>query len=108
MIRRPPRSTLFPYTTLFRSGTAAMLVNTGPLLIALFGGLFLGEGFPPRLVAGLVVAFLGAIIIGLATAGGTPAGDPTLRDPLCLPAALLYPLGGAPPKTAVGQGSGLL
>ena len=22
MIRRPPRSTLFPYTTLFRSGTA--------------------------------------------------------------------------------------
>src|SRR5256885_8627129 len=23
MIRRPPRSTLFPYTTLFRSGTAA-------------------------------------------------------------------------------------
>src|SRR2546430_10339234 len=25
MIRRPPRSTLFPYTTLFRSGTAAYL-----------------------------------------------------------------------------------
>src|SRR3989442_6394236 len=24
MIRRPPRSTLFPYTTLFRSGTAAV------------------------------------------------------------------------------------
>src|SRR5690242_21539638 len=24
MIRRPPRSTLFPYTTLFRSGKAAM------------------------------------------------------------------------------------
>src|SRR5256885_16945875 len=24
MIRRPPRSTLFPYTTLFRSGTIAM------------------------------------------------------------------------------------
>src|SRR2546422_6715309 len=29
MIRRPPRSTLFPYTTLFRSGTAAQsLLNT--------------------------------------------------------------------------------
>src|SRR2546429_6457870 len=28
MIRRPPRSTLFPYTTLFRS--AAMLVMLGP------------------------------------------------------------------------------
>src|SRR3712207_8731279 len=25
MIRRPPRSTLFPYTTLFRSGVAAQL-----------------------------------------------------------------------------------
>src|SRR5258708_29074867 len=25
MIRRPPRSTLFPYTTLFRSSTALML-----------------------------------------------------------------------------------
>src|SRR2546422_7531444 len=25
MIRRPPRSTLFPYTTLFRSGTASTL-----------------------------------------------------------------------------------
>src|SRR2546422_1997847 len=25
MIRRPPRSTLFPYTTLFRSGTSLMI-----------------------------------------------------------------------------------
>src|SRR3712207_9111556 len=30
MIRRPPRSTLFPYTTLFRSGTDATLVVEGP------------------------------------------------------------------------------
>src|SRR5256886_12708598 len=27
MIRRPPRSTLFPYTTLFRSGERAQLVD---------------------------------------------------------------------------------
>src|SRR2546427_895307 len=27
MIRRPPRSTLFPYTTLFRSGRRAVLRN---------------------------------------------------------------------------------
>src|SRR2546430_13532323 len=27
MIRRPPRSTLFPYTTLFRSLTAALVSN---------------------------------------------------------------------------------
>src|SRR3712207_7981549 len=66
MIRRPPRSTLFPYTTLFRSslnaaeqhldaGTTAMLVNIGSLLIALFAGLLLGEGFPRWLVVGLGV-----------------------------------------------------
>src|SRR2546426_6967558 len=29
MIRRPPRSTLFPYTTLFRSPDAAQLVAVG-------------------------------------------------------------------------------
>src|SRR2546421_1829182 len=28
MIRRPPRSTLFPYTTLFRSGVATINGNT--------------------------------------------------------------------------------
>src|SRR3712207_8866962 len=29
MIRRPPRSTLFPYTTLFRSAIAAAVQETG-------------------------------------------------------------------------------
>src|SRR2546428_2448533 len=29
MIRRPPRSTLFPYTTLFRSGSVGSLVLPG-------------------------------------------------------------------------------
>ena len=32
------------------AGTAAMLVNTGPILIAIFAGIFLGEGFPPGLL----------------------------------------------------------
>src|SRR5438874_4978981 len=31
MIRRPPRSTLFPYTTLFRSGEQVDRRNRGPL-----------------------------------------------------------------------------
>src|SRR3712207_8911167 len=38
MIRRPPRSTLFPYTTLFRSGryehVAAALVDAGAVVYA--------------------------------------------------------------------------
>src|SRR5688572_22782986 len=53
------------------AGTAAMLVNVGPILIALFAGLFLGEGFPPRLVVGSAIAFGGTIVIGLATGGGS-------------------------------------
>src|SRR5258705_1704016 len=31
MIRRPPRSTLFPYTTLFRSGVDVLLGDLAPL-----------------------------------------------------------------------------
>src|SRR5437879_10580683 len=36
MLRRPPRSTLFPYTTLFRSGLAVLA--KGPAAIILSGG----------------------------------------------------------------------
>src|SRR2546422_1669661 len=32
MIRRPPRSTLFPYTTLFRSGPICVAAHLGPFL----------------------------------------------------------------------------
>src|SRR5476649_1565162 len=34
MIRRPPRSTLFPYTTLFRSGPVGVLVNNAGVSVA--------------------------------------------------------------------------
>src|SRR5256885_3968113 len=36
MIRRPPRSTLFPYTTLFRSGFLAMFADHSPVRVFLF------------------------------------------------------------------------
>ena len=75
------------------AGTAAMLVNVGPLLIALFGGLFLNEGFPPRLWAGLAVAFVGAVTIGLATSGGGATPNAVLGVGLCLLSALLYAAG---------------
>src|SRR3712207_7601692 len=48
MIRRPPRSTLFPYTTLFRSKVCAL----GPA-----GAVVMGRAFhPSRLFAGLGLA----------------------------------------------------
>jgi drug/metabolite transporter (DMT)-like permease len=57
------------------AGTAAMLINTGPILIAVLAGIFLREGFPPGLFAGCAVAFAGTVMIGLATAeSGTRAG----------------------------------
>lgn len=49
------------------AGTAAMVVNVGPLIVALGAGLFLGEGFPRRLLVGGAIAFGGITLIG---AGG--------------------------------------
>jgi drug/metabolite transporter (DMT)-like permease len=48
------------------AGTAAMLINVGPILIAILAGLFLREGFPRWLFAGCAVAFAGCVLIGLA------------------------------------------
>jgi drug/metabolite transporter (DMT)-like permease len=57
------------------AGTAAMLINTGPILIAIGAGIFLGEGFPRWLFAGCAVAFAGCVLIGLAnTQAGSRAG----------------------------------
>jgi drug/metabolite transporter (DMT)-like permease len=46
-----------------------MLINTGPVLIAVMAGLFLREGFPRWLFAGCAVALSGCVLIGLANAG---------------------------------------
>ncbi|WP_106401770.1 DMT family transporter [Actinocorallia populi] len=51
------------------AGTAAMLVNIGPILIALLAGTLLREGYPRWLLVGAGVAFAGAALIGVATAG---------------------------------------
>ena len=59
------------------AGTAAMLVNVGPILIALLAGLLLREGFPRGLLAGCVVAFAGTAIIAVATSStaSQPGGE---------------------------------
>src|SRR2546430_16165284 len=46
MIRRPPRSTLFPYTTLFRSLVERLLLGLGDVAAvgARHGALFLANG----------------------------------------------------------------
>jgi drug/metabolite transporter (DMT)-like permease len=57
------------------AGTAAMLINVGPILIAILAGIFLKEGFPCRLFAGCAVALSGCVLIGLASSrSGARAG----------------------------------
>jgi len=85
------------------AGTAAMLVNVGPILIALFAGLFLGEGFPSRLVVGSAIAFGGTIIIGLATSEGSVDASAPIGIVLCLVAALAYAAGVTIQKPILGR-----
>ena len=73
------------------AGTAAMLVNIGPILIAVLAGLVLGEGFPPRLLGGMAIAFAGVIVIGSATSDG--GATPSWGALLCLVAAIGYAVG---------------
>jgi len=57
------------------AGTAAMLINVGPILIAILAGYFLREGFPRRLLSGCAVACSGCVLIGLASSrSGSRAG----------------------------------
>lgn len=72
------------------AGTTAMLVNAAPILIAVLAGVWLGEGFPRWLVAGLAVAFAGVLLIGLA---GRGSGGDLLGVLLCLVAAVTYAVG---------------
>src|SRR2546426_10441890 len=57
MIRRPPRSTLFPYTTLFRSQIVVLLIQrlrecVERLRLASPLGCHVGRGLGPRELAG--------------------------------------------------------
>lgn len=69
------------------AGTAAMLVNIGPILVAVLAGVLLGEGFPRSLAAGLLVSFAGVVVIGLSTSGG---GADVRGSLLCVVAAVAY------------------
>jgi drug/metabolite transporter (DMT)-like permease len=71
------------------AGTAALLVNLAPLLVAVVAGRFLGEGFSRSLIAGSLVALGGTAII----ATGAAAQRDWAGVLLCLLAAALYAAG---------------
>ena len=52
------------------AGTAAMLIQVGPLLIALLAALFLGERLTPWVLVGIAIAFSGVAVISLANGEG--------------------------------------
>jgi len=56
---------------LIDAGTAALLVNIAPMLIAVLAGFLLGEGFPRRLMVGMALAFVGVAVIAASTSTGT-------------------------------------
>ncbi len=85
------------------AGTAAMLVNVGPILIAIFAGLFLREGFPPRLVIGSVIAFAGTLIIGVASGSQAGQENAPLGVLLCVIAAVAYAIGVTVQKPALAR-----
>jgi drug/metabolite transporter (DMT)-like permease len=87
------------------AGTAAMLVNTGPVFVAILSGLFLREGFPRRVMVGCLVGFAGAVVIGFATSTrGFQAG---LGAVLCIAAAAMYAGGLTAEKPLLRRNSAL-
>jgi drug/metabolite transporter (DMT)-like permease len=69
------------------AGTAAMLIQISPVLIALLATLFLGERFTAWLGLGLLLAFAGVVLIGVSQPGGH---NDLVGVLLCLLAALVY------------------
>jgi drug/metabolite transporter (DMT)-like permease len=72
------------------AGTSSLLVNTGPLFIALLAGSLLHEGFPRALLTGCAVALAGAGLIALSVSG--QSSHELIGAGLCVVAALAYAL----------------
>ncbi|MCH5674102.1 DMT family transporter [Streptomyces sp. CME 23] len=87
------------------AGTAALVVNIGPILIALLGAKVLGDPMPPRLLAGMAVSFAGAVAVGLSMSG--EGGSSVLGVVLCLLAAISYAAGVVAQKPALRQAGAL-
>jgi drug/metabolite transporter (DMT)-like permease len=87
------------------AGTAAMLIQLSPVLVAVLAAVFLGEKATPALGVGLLVAFSGVVLIATSTSDG---GE---RDPvgvlLCLVSAAAYAVSLIFQKPLVSRLSGI-
>ncbi|MEV0373998.1 DMT family transporter [Streptomyces sp. NPDC050636] len=87
------------------AGTAAMIVNIGPILIVLLSSRLLGEGLPRPLLAGMAVSFAGAVVVGLSMSDA--GGASVLGVLLCLLAAVSYAGGAVAQKPALRHAGAL-
>jgi drug/metabolite transporter (DMT)-like permease len=87
------------------AGTASLLVNIGPVLIALLAGVALKEGIGRLLLAGCAVSFVGVALIAAGTARHGVNG--AWGAILCLIAAVVYAVGVVVQKPALRHGSPL-
>jgi drug/metabolite transporter (DMT)-like permease len=87
------------------AATAAMLVQVGPIVVALLAALFLGERLTGWLLAGIAVAFAGVVVIGSAMQG--EGGSSVSGVLLALLAAVTYAIGVVSQKVLLRRLSGL-
>lgn len=85
------------------AGTAAMVVSLGPVLIALLSWQLLGEGVSPGLLAGVVVALAGVVVVGTSSSG--EGHRPVAGVVLCLLAALSFAVSVTSQKRALRHAS---
>jgi drug/metabolite transporter (DMT)-like permease len=84
------------------AGTTALVVNIGPILIALIAGFLFKEGFPRPLLIGMAVAFAGvALIAAGAHSDSSVDSASTTGVILCLVAAICYAIGTLSQKVAL-------
>ncbi len=86
------------------AGTAAMLIQISPVLIALLATVFLGERFTRWLALGLFLAFSGVVLIGVSQPDGH---NDLIGVALCLLAALVYSISLVVQKPLVSRLSAL-
>ena len=87
------------------AATAAMLVQVGPIVVALLAAVFLGERLTGWLLAGIAVAFAGVVVIGMAMRGD--GGSNVSGVLLALLAAVTYAIGVVSQKVLLRRLSGL-
>lgn len=92
------------------AGTASMIIQLAPVLVAVLAGTLLHEGFPRPLVVGTAVALLGTALIGVAAGSAEPSvgGSPGLGVVLVLVSAVVYAVALVAQKVVLRRLSGLL